>query len=128
MHGTASRYVRVKGYVAKKVESRREMLCREELTKPNPCAAEPGFRQPCGTEPRLARGFEPSKARRRKKLRQVTQADQLIVRHDLNTIFKPQPLVPTMRKPFDVLAEGLVFKNSRGDSKTRKQSFGYLLR
>jgi len=25
------------------------------------------------------------------------------------------PFVPTMRKPFDVLAEGLVSENSRGD-------------
>ncbi len=31
-HGTASRYVRVKGHFAKKVESRREMLCGAELT------------------------------------------------------------------------------------------------
>jgi hypothetical protein len=32
----------------------------------------------------------------------------------LNTICQPQ-LVPTIRKPFDVLAEGLISEKSRGD-------------
>jgi site-specific DNA recombinase len=33
----------------------------------------------------------------------------------LNCLLEDATLVPTMRKPFDVLAEALVSKNSRGD-------------
>jgi site-specific DNA recombinase len=33
----------------------------------------------------------------------------------LNCVLDGVTLVPTMRKPFDVLAEGLVSENSRGD-------------
>ena len=33
----------------------------------------------------------------------------------LNVILEQLTIVPTMRKPFDVLAEGLVSENSRGD-------------
>jgi hypothetical protein len=34
---------------------------------------------------------------------------------DLNPIVNGKNRAPTMRKPFDVLAEGLISKNSRGD-------------
>jgi site-specific DNA recombinase len=33
----------------------------------------------------------------------------------LNCVLDDVTLVPTIRKPFDVLAEGLISKNSRGD-------------
>ena len=35
--------------------------------------------------------------------------------HYLNTIYEPQLSSRQMKKPFDVLAEGLLTKNSRGD-------------
>jgi hypothetical protein len=47
-------------------------------------------------------------------------ADYAEKRRILETVFlncrlEDANLVPTMRKPFDILAEGLVSKNSRGD-------------
>jgi hypothetical protein len=50
----------------KKWISRRETLCREKLTTPKSCTAEPGVNRPRRTEPGLSTGFEPTKPRRRK--------------------------------------------------------------
>jgi hypothetical protein len=35
--------------------------------------------------------------------------------HYLNTIYEPQLSSPQMKKPFDVLAEGLLTRNSRDE-------------
>jgi hypothetical protein len=62
-----------------------------------------------------AKGFHPPIVQRRKAVTPVDPECRITMRYAIEHDLPAATPVPEMRKPFDVLAEGLVSKKSRGE-------------